>query len=787
MAAAAPAAAPAAASETEPIQGHFLSGKISMKSNHGLWRWLGFIFVLSFGALGYLGWQIYLEKPPIPKAVVTTQGDVLFTGEQIQDGQKAWRSAGGQQLGTVWGHGSYVAPDWSADWLHREALALQAIHAQKYTRTQHTPSAADRAVIDAELKEEMRRNTYDKAKDVVTVSNERAQAIREVASHYEALFGSDPSLAKLRGQYAMVTDALPSKADRQALTAFFFWASWAAATDRPGETNLSYTSNWPHEPMVGNALTGSAALWSMVSIVLLIAGIGAMVWFHGAQRHEEPPALPKNDPLINAVATPSMKATRKYFFAVIGLILLQIGMGVVTAHYAVEGDAFFGIPLAEMLPYVVSRTVHTQVGIFWIATAWLATGLYIAPLLSGREPKLQKLGVDMLFWALIAIVVGSTLTGWIGTLQRQGADFGFWIGNQGLEFTSMGRVWQILLFVGLLFWLFLLGRALWPALKTPSESRGLIAMVFLSAACIGGFYATSLTWGQNTHHSIVEYWRWWLVHLWVEGFFEVFATAVVALIFTRLGLIRTTSANRAIVAETIVFLFGGILGTLHHLYFTGTPTSVIAVGAVFSALEVVPLALIGLEALQTYRRSKGAPWLVSYKWPILFFVAVGFWNTVGAGVLGFAINPPAALYYVQGLNMTPAHGHAALFGVYGMLGIGLMLFCLRGLYERDLHADKLLKPAYWGLNIGLALMVFVSLLPAGIYQAYASITRGLWYARSPEFIHSSVMETLVWLRVPGDIVFAAGAVMLAWYALRLLRRPAGQRTPAGALTATANS
>jgi nitric oxide reductase subunit B len=240
-------------------------------------------------------------------------------------------------------------------------------------------------------------------------------------------------------------------------------------------------------------------------------------------------------------------------------------------------------------------------------------------------------------------------------------------------------------------------------------------------------------------------------------------------------LIRARSANRAIVAETIVFMFGGILGTLHHLYFTGTPTSVIAVGSVFSALEVVPLAVIGLEALQTYRRTKDAPWLAAYRWPIMCFVAVGFWNTVGAGVLGFAINPPASLYYVQGLNMTAAHGHAALFGVYGMLGIGLMLFCLRGLYAHHLHTDRLLKPAYWGLNLGLAMMVFLSLLPAGIYQAWASVDKGLWFARSPEIIHSAVMETLVWLRVPGDIVFAGGALILACYALRLLRRPATQR------------
>jgi nitric oxide reductase subunit B len=509
-------------------------------------------------------------------------------------------------------------------------------------------------------------------------------------------------------------------------------------------------------------------MWTAASIILLIAGIAGMVWYHGAHPEAPDPRVPARDPLLGARATASMLATRKYFFVVIGLILAQMGMGAITAHYAVEGQAFFGIPLAELLPYTVSRTIHTQFGVFWIATAWLATGLYIAPLLSGHEPKLQRLGVDVLFYALLAIVVGSSAFGWLGTLQRQGMDFSFWLGNQGLEFTSMGRVWQVLLFVGLLFWLLLLGRALWPALKKPSETRGLVAMVFLSAACIGIFYAASLAWGQRTHYAMVEYWRWWLVHLWVEGFFEVFATAVVALIFTRLGLVAAASANRAIVMETIVFLFGGILGTLHHLYWTGTPTSVIAVGAVFSALEVVPLSLIGVEAYRNYRRSQAAPWVGAYRWVILSFVAVGFWNAVGAGLLGFAINPPASLYYVQGLNMTPAHGHAALFGVYGMLGIGLMLFCLRGLFERSRHADRLLAPAFWGLNIGLAMMVFLSLLPAGIYQAWHSIGTGLWYARSPEIVHSKVMESLVWLRVPGDVVFAIGGLFLALYAARLL-------------------
>lgn len=742
-----------------------------MQPTRNLWRWLAVVFFLSFAALGWLGREIYLAAPPIPK-VVTPDGAVLFTKEQLQDGQRAWLAAGGQQLGTVWGHGSYVAPDWSADWLHREAVALRdLVAARLYNVAFAMLQPHQQASVDEIVKTQMRANTYDAATDTLTISHERAAAISLVKKHYEGLFGTDASLDKLREQYAMMPDALPRAEDRHALSGFFFWSAWSAATDRPGEKGLSYTSNWPHEPIVGNVLPASAAIWSIVSILLLIAGIAGMLWYHAANHEPADPTAPPKDPLLNLVATPSMKAVRKYFFVVIGLILVQIGMGAITAHYAVEGQAFFGLPLGEVLPYTVSRTIHTQMGIFWIATAWLATGLYIAPLLSGHEPKLQKLGVNALFYALLLIVVGSTATSWIGTLQRQGMEFTFWIGNQGLEFTSMGRVWQILLFVGLLFWLFLLGRALMPALKRPSETRGLVAMVFLSATCIGLFYAASLTWGQRTHYAMVEYWRWWLVHLWVEGFFEVFATAVVALIFTRLGLIRATTANKAIVIETIVFLFGGILGTLHHLYWTGTPTSVIAVGAVFSALEVVPLTLIGLEGWNTYQRSKAAPWVESYKWPILCFVSVGFWNLVGAGILGFAINPPASLYYVQGLNLTPAHGHAALFGVYGMLGIGLMLFCLRGLFPKSFHADKYLAPAFWGLNAGLAMMVFMSLVPAGIYQAWASITEGLWYARSAEVIHSPVMETLVWLRVPGDIVFAIGGVFLGIYALALLRKP----------------
>ncbi|MDP5238178.1 nitric-oxide reductase large subunit [Uliginosibacterium sp. 31-16] len=740
-----------------------------MHSSRRLWRWLAAVFLLSFAVLGWMGREIYLAAPPIPQKVLSADGSAVFGPDQVMHGQQAWLSAGGQQLGSVWGHGSYVAPDWSADWLHREIVALREALAQKqFAQSFNQLDSGQQALIGQRVKEELRSNSYDAASGTLTLSVERAAVVRQLATHYQGLFGDDSAQDALREQYAMVKATLKDPADLQALPAFFFWSSWSAATDRPGETNLSYTSNWPHEPLIDNVPTPGNGIWSIVSVILLIAGIAFMIAWHSAAKEEADPVPPAQDPLFELKPTASMRATTKYFYVVIGLILLQVVMGVVSAHYAVEGQSFFGIPLAEVLPFTVSRTIHTQLGVLWIATAWLATGLYISPALSGHEPKYQAFGVNVLFYALLLIVVGSIACGWIGSLQRLGTNFAFWLGNQGLEYTSMGRIWQYGLFAGLMIWLGLMARGLWPALQKPSESRGLIAMVFLSATCIGAFYASSLMWGQRSHYSMIEYWRWWLVHLWVEGFFEVFATAVIALIFTRLGLIRTASANAAIVMETIVFLFGGILGTLHHLYFTGSPTSVIAVGAVFSALEVVPLALIGFEGYRNYQRSQAAPWVASYRWIILCFVAVGFWNSVGAGLLGFSINPPISLYYLQGLNMTPAHGHAALFGVYGMLGIGLMLFCLRGLMPRENWQDAWLRRMFWALNIGLAMMVFMSLVPAGIYQAWASVSEGLWFARSPEIVQSTVMRTLVWLRVPGDIVFSIGVLCLGVFALRLL-------------------
>ena len=742
-----------------------------MSVNGRLWTGLGILLLVSFAVLLWVGGEIHRVMPPIPAAVVTTQGDTVYTAEDIERGRQVWQSIGGQQLGSIWGHGAYVAPDWTADWLHREATAWLDLQAREQTSQAFADLSEDQqAALAAQLRPKLRTNTFDPGTQRITITPERAAAIAEVKQHYVSLFGNDPASQPLRKAYAMKNDTIVDADKREALTAFIWWSSWAAVTERPGK-HITYTNNWPHDELVGNTPSSNLLIWTGFSVLFLIAGIALLGWYHARQKDEAPAALPATDPLAMIRVTPSMKATAKYFWLVIALFLCQILLGAITAHYQVEGQEAYGFALSNYLPYSLSRTWHTQLAVLWIATAWLGMGLYIAPAISGHEPKYQRFGVNFLFVCLIVIVVGAFTGQWLAVMQKLGLARNFWFGHQGWEYVDLGRFWQWFLFIGLGLWLTLVGRALLPAIRKGGESKSITMLLFLSTVCIGLFYGAGLMWGEHTHLSLVEYWRWWVVHLWVEGFFEVFATAVIAFLFTRLGLLRISTATAAVLFATIVFMAGGVLGTLHHLYFTGTPTAVIALGASFSALEVVPLAFIGYESYHTWKVSHATAWMQRYRWPIMFFMAVAFWNLVGAGLFGFLINPPLPLYYMQGLNLTPLHGHTALFGVYGFLGIALMLFCLRGLKPNVVWNEKLLKTCFWALNIGLAGMATLTLLPIGVIQLAAAIDHGYWYARSAELMQQPIIQLLVWMRVPGDTIFSVGALTLAWFVLRLWIAP----------------
>lgn len=736
-----------------------------MGSYKKLWFSLIAILIICFSILGYYGVEIYRNVPPIPGQVVSAESKtVIMTKEDVLLGQSAWQSVGGMQVGSIWGHGAYQAPDWTADWLHRELIAWLALAAQEeYGMKFEQLSADQQAVLKARLVTEYRTNTYDQVSDSVVVSERRVKAMQETSNYYRLLFGEDPSLNSSRESFAMKQNTLPDATKREKLGHFFFWTAWAAATERPSH-DVTYTNNWPHEPLIKNVPSAENIVWSVISVIILIAGVGLLVWGWAFLRNqEEDKTVPgTRDPIKQQVLTPSQKALAKYCFLVGALFTVQMFLGGAVAHYTVEGQTFYGIELSKWLPYSLLRTWHIQSAILWIATAFLTAGLFLAPIVNGgKDPKGQKLGVNILFIALLIVTVGSFSGNYLAIANKMPDHLNFWLGHQGYEYLDLGRLWQIALFLGILFWLGLMMRGIMSALRAPGDKH-LLILFTASVVAIGLFYGAGLFYGERTHISVMEYWRWWVVHLWVEGFFEVFATAALAFIFSSMGLVSLRLATAATLASASLFMLGGIPGTFHHLYFSGTTTPVMAVGAVFSALEVVPLVVLGHEAWEHWNMKNKAPWMEQLRWPIMCFVAVAFWNMIGAGVFGFLINPPLALYYLQGLNTTPLHAHAALFGVYGFLSLGFILLVLRYIRPDMPFNDRLMKSGFCLLNIGLVLMIFTSLLPIGIYQFHASISEGLWYARSEGFMQQDFLETLRWIRTIGDVVFIMGGLAVVW-------------------------
>ena len=727
------------------------------------------VLIIGFSILGYLGTDVYHQAPPVPTAYVSQDGQVLFTKEDILHGQSAWQSTGGQSVGTVLGHGAYQAPDWTADWLHKEVSIMLDIKSQEAFGVLYNQlGPAQQAAVKEVVKEEYLGSAV-RDDGTVVLSPERITAMNITGRYFVELYGDNPELTLTRDHFAMKDNTLPALQDRIDMARFFFWTTWMASTQRPG-TDATYTNNWPHEPLLDHNPTPESVAWSVVSVIILLCGIGVVVWLWSFGKKDDEHALvpPTEDPISKITLTPSQRSLGKYLFTILALFLFQLGMGGIIAHYTVEGQAFYGIPLAQYFPYSIARTWHIQASLFWIAMAFLSAGLFLAPIINGgKDPKYQKLGVDILFWALVVLVVGSFAGTYLGVAHQIPAAWNFLLGHQGYEYIELGRIWQWIEYIGILFWLVLMIRSIIGAFKQKGD-KNLIAAFIFSVIMVGIFYGPGLFYGEHSHLAIMEYWRWWVIHLWVEGFFEVFSTTLMAFIFVTLGLVSYRAGTVAAISSGAIYLIGGIPGTFHHLYFTGVTSTIVATGASFSALEVVPLVLLGYEAFENYTRLHSAPWMHRLKWPVYCFIAVSFWNLVGAGVFGFLINMPVSLFYIQGLNTTAVHAHTALFGVYGFLSLGFVFLIARYIRPEVEFNDKLMKFGFWALNIGLALMVLISLLPIGLIQAWASITHGLWFARSEEFMQQPLLQNLRWLRMIGDTILIIGAVAFFWQIVKVL-------------------
>ena len=738
------------------------------------------VMALGFAGLGAVTFLAYRHAPPMPARVVDTRGATLFTGDEIRAGQAVFLKHGLMANGSIWGHGAYLGPDYSAQALHQMGeITAQAIAQREYGRSPAALTRSQQAAVAAQTAVDLKTNRYHAATDALQFTQAQAAAFA-LQPRYWADYFSEPT--RNGGLNARIVH---DPTELRQFAAFVTWAAWVSVADRPGES-YSYTNNFPYDPSVGNVPTSDALLWSALSLIVLLAGTAAVLLVFGRfdylgwisrGRHVHPQLLP-------AQASPGQAAVVKFFVVVVLLFLMQTLVGSATDHYRADPGSFYGFDLSRVFPSNLLRTWHLQTAILWIATAYVAAALFLGRSLRRDEPPWFAGWVHLLFGAFAVVIAGSLLGEWLGISQLLGR-WWFWLGDQGWEYLELGRIWQYLLVAGLFVWFAILRKLVRSATLTRPASAPIARMFLVAALAVPVFYVPALFYGARTNFTVVDTWRFWIIHLWVEGFFEFFVTTVVALTFYQLGLTGRNVALRVIYLDAILYFAGGLVGTGHHWYFNGHSSLNMALAAMFSVLEVVPLTLLTLDAWDfvTTTRAEcdicGKPLAMPHRWTFFFLMAVGFWNFVGAGIFGFLINLPIVSYYETGTNLTPNHGHAALMGVFGMLALALMVFVLRQTSSDRQWAgiEKFVAVGFWGINIGLAMMVVMSLFPGGVLQVWDVVQHGYWHARSLDYIGSYRSHLIEWLRLPGDAVFiGVGVVPLAIAAIKgyLAVRAAGE-------------
>jgi len=727
------------------------------------------IMIVCFAILIWVAVKSYEDAPPIPGKVVDSSGRTVFTGDDILSGQEVFLKYALMENGTIWGHGAYLGPDFSAEYLHTLVLdARETVAREKYGAGFADLDPVKRAATADIVRRMLKENRYVHSTRTLAFTASEASSYESQKQKWKDYFRESV------GNRGLPPKAIEDPEEIRLLTAFFAWTAWASAANRPGKA-FSYTNNFPYDPDAGNLPTSDAFLWSALSLITLLAGTALVLFAFGKfgylgwkakAEHVHPSMLPGE-------ATAGQKATIKYFAAAAALLLVQTLVGGAAAHYRADPSSFYGFDLALLFPSNMLRTWHLQLAILWIATAWVGGGLFLASSLGEGEPEGHEKWVHLLFFLLVATAVGSLLGEALGLKQMLGKAW-FWLGHQGWEYLDLGRAWQFLLAAGLLLWWVLLVRPVSAAFSDPERAE--ISKLFLAAAfTIPLFYLPALFFTGRTNFTVVDNWRFWIIHLWVEGFFELFATVMVAVLFYRLDVVSRQTATRVIYLDAILFLGSGIVGTGHHWYWTGQSNVNMALASMFSAMEVVPLTLLTLDAWDFIKLSHGKceicgrELIIPHRWTFYFLMAVGFWNFVGAGIFGFLINLPIVSYFEAGTNLTPNHGHAALMGVFGMLAVAYIIFALRQISTDTEWArvEKYVKVSFFGLNCGLALMVILSLFPGGVFQLLDVLDNGYWHARNPAYLNGPVANHVEWLRMPADLIFIIfGALPLAYAALR---------------------
>ncbi len=728
-------------------------------------KWI--LLVVAIACFALIAWATvitYDRAPPQPDRFVGPDGATVMTADDIVAGKGGFQKADLMDYGSLYGMGSYFGEDYTASALKRLANLTEDNLAQAQFGKNFDALSPEQ---QSGIRDQMRRQLQgvDLRLGEVALPDALAKAILTLRS----------DMAKNLGTVDLTTGWTPaySLSQTEALqTADFIIYSALTTVARRPDVSWSWTENWPYEPEVGNTPTTNTFIWTWASFCFTFLAFGGVLfiykfWLDTPDDQPRERALAKFGPL-----TPSQRKVGKYFLVVAAVLLVQILAGTIMAHAYYDRRSFYGLELHNYLPFNFLRDVHIQTPIVWIGIAWIGSGLFLAPAMAGgRDARGQALLVDMLFWVTLVIVAGALVGDWLGVMGYIQNGW-FWFGNQGLSYIQLGRFWQIGFFLGLLIWSGLVFRALWPT--NPELWRAtrdfwsgrirlenLIWAATINIAVLYVFGMIPLT-GIGKSFTITDFWRWWVVHLWVEQSFEFFAAAMSAYLLMAVGLVSRKLAERAVYFELILIFLGGVLGTGHHLYWAGGPSMWVPLGSMFSFIEVLPLVLLIIEAITQYEliRAHGATF--KYRLAYTYIIGAAFWNFVGAGVFGGGtLNAPLINYYEHGTFLTLNHAHTALFGAFGLLAIGLVYFCLRYIAgDRVPFNEKIGLWAFWLYNAGLVLWILLNFFPIGWAQLAAVFEHGFAYARSVTFYNKTLFWQ--WMRLPGDVVFAIGALLMAW-------------------------
>ncbi len=770
-------------SEVEARLGGWWNHWVMKRSNW--WAPLLVVMVIGIGSMLFVGTRTYQDAPPIPD-FTAPDGRVLVSRDSILRGQAVFQKYALMDYGSMFGDGAARGPDYTADALQALARAMQTHYAAQPGQDALAADLRDAAAL-VRVQREIKRNTHDPATGRAALGAAQAHAWDELVRRYSAMFrGEGPEAMKPAGY---ITDAQ----ELRDLSAFFFWGAWVCGTERPG-TGYSYTHNWPYDETAGNRPSPAIVFWSVVSTLGLILALGVMLFLYGrysqiagwrAAGHAEQAGRVQQADAHRP--SPAQRATYKMFVAAMLLFVLQIAAGVLTVHDFLGFTTFFGVDTARLLPITVTRSWHLQLALLWISACWIGASIFLVSADGTRHPRGQVGLINLLFAALVLLAVGTLAGVFLGPMGYLGQHWRL-LGHQGWEFVELGRAWQVLMFGVFVLWAWIIGRAVRPVWRS-GDAWILPKWLFYAVASIVLLFLSAFVAAPDTNFVIADFWRWAVVHMWAEAFFEVFTTVLLAYFMVMMGFASHAAASRIVYLATLLFLGSGLLGISHNFYWNAKPVATLAIGGIFSTLQVVPLILLTLEAWQFRRMPAHAAqeghgfWATSLgqEETFLFLLGVNFWNFLGAGVFGFIINLPIVNYYEHSTYLTVNHGHAALMGVYGNLALAAILFCSRYLVAAELWDRRLLRRAFWSINVGLALMVLIDLFPVGIRQFSMVLEGGLWHARTQAFVEGTYFQTLTWARIVGGALFVLGGVLpLAWFMLTRLGaiRPAGAGEPA---------